>query len=672
MGRQRTWLVLLIATGAGAQQPVTDTPYDIQAPRFEYAEGLLVATGGVTGRFDQATVTADRLTGNPETGEINLIGNIFFERDNVIWYGDELTYNYISETGNFGPSRMEFDPFRLEAEQIERTATNAYRLQGAQVSTCPKEHRHYHLRAREARLVDGNHLTAKGATLHIGRVPVLYLPYWRQYLQSSPFSFDAGYGSDIGTFLRTGMQVPVAKTLESETRLHLYSRRGAGIEQVFSWNREDSSGTLKGFYLDDSAPYTRYDAPDERTLIDRNRYHLKFDEQHRFSPTHYIGSTWSYLSDPAVVEEFFRDEYLRYAQPENRASWVYGSGLFGTEIYASRRLNGFYENTDRFQAALDFYRLRIPGTPLFYQSESQMALLQRQYQTGSPRPDYDSFRMHTVHGLYLPQRVGFFSVVPRATSRATFYSDTTSPGKEAWRSVPSAGVEASFQAAKVLSERPHWYGNGLRHVLRPYADYNYAVSTLATNRLFQFDEIDQIEDANRLRLGLNNLLQTRREKHPERLMELDVYTHYLPSEKNTDRSFEQIYLEGRMPLTKRFLLDLQGVMDTNRRQSPLFNTRLVYHTPEVVLSLEHFHREDAQSLWTSHVNLFPGQRIAFEGFARYEGRSGGLEEVALTAFASRCCIRYGIGYHLAGNDEHRLMFSIGLSTFPDVRLGRSL
>ena len=81
-----------------------------------------------------------------------------------------------------------FDPILMSVDHVERVSTNEYMLKGAEFTTCPKDHPHFHVVAKEARLVDDKYLKAKGVTVYVGKVPILYLPYWRQKLSKSIFT----------------------------------------------------------------------------------------------------------------------------------------------------------------------------------------------------------------------------------------------------------------------------------------------------------------------------------------------------------------------------------------------------------------------------------------------------------------------------------------------------
>ena len=53
---------------------------------------------------------------------------------------------------------------------------------------------------------------------------------------------------------------------------------------------------------------------------------------------------------------------------------------------------------------------------------------------------------------------------------------------------------------------------------------------------------------------------------------------------------------------------------------------------------------------------------------RYEDRTADFDEFAIGGYVNRCCMRYGLGYHLYDENEHTIMFSIGLSAFSEASI----
>jgi LPS-assembly protein len=670
-------LLLIVGTLSVAEamdidmpKEIPDEPFDIQAGRIEYTDATIIASGGVTGRFENVMLRADQLTVDRETDELHAEGNILFERENVVWQGTELDYNLLTQAGLFGPSSLYFEPAHMTVDHVERISTNEYLLRGATFTTCPKDSPHIRTHAKEARLIDEQYIKAKGVTFYIGKVPVMYVPYWSHKLSKSIFSFKIGFGSEWGAYALTTTTLPVTENIESITDVNLYSKRGVGIGQGFAWETPQVVGEFAAFYLRDKDPYAKYDNPTAREQISEDRYRFKLEHIQNFTDTHYLNTKWNYLSDPAILEEFFKREYRSNAQPENYASWVYGNSYVGNELFVSKRLNDFYNNTDRIDYSLDLHRSQLGDSPLYFKSENSIAHLERVYAENSTFSDYDSARIDSANGIYLPQRYGFLNLVPRATYRATYYSKTTDlngNGDEV-REIPGAGLETSLQATKILSDTERWYGKGLRHKIEPYADYIYENASIATNRLLQFDGVDELVDENKVQVGLRNVLQTKRNGQLSRFIDLDLYTYYLVEKHGAKEDFDSLYIDVRMPLTERVMVDMEGIYDWYAGNISIFDTRISYNRDDIIFSLEHLYQDKEFSLWTPRIDLFPKGNISLEAYARYEDRDNDLQEIAFIGYVNRCCMRYGLGYHHYDGGEQQIMFSIGLSAFPEAKI----
>ena len=264
--------------------------------------------------------------------------------------------------------------------------------------------------------------------------------------------------------------------------------------------------------------------------------------------------------------------------------------------------------------------------------------------------------------------------MPRASYRATYYSDTdaSAGGGDELRQIPGAGIEVSFQASKILSERERWYGKGLRHKIEPYADYIYENSSTTTNQVLQFDDVDKLHDENKVQVGLRNVLQTKRDGRLARFIDLDLYTYYLVEKNGAPDDFEFLHIDARMPLTKRTMIDMAGVYDWYAGVIPEYYTRISHDRDEVIFSLEHYYEKGIRSLWTPRIDLFPRGNISIEAYGRYDDNENDLQEVALIGYKNFCCMRYGLGYHYYDDGEQRIMFSVGLSAFPEARLSSGL
>ena len=142
-------------------------------------------------------------------------------------------------------------------------------------------------------------------------------------------------------------------------------------------------------------------------------------------------------------------------------------------------------------------------------------------------------RLHTYHEFLYPKTFfGWLNVTPRLGAGVTSYHsiDGSLSGKRNFtRGILSAGMDVSFKLSKNWSDYQNhaWGLDGIRHVAQPYLNYSYmdasqdaglpAIDRLsATTRPRSIDgalftAVDALRSWNVARVGVLNLLQTRRD-----------------------------------------------------------------------------------------------------------------------------------------------------------------
>lgn len=148
------------------------------------------------------------------------------------------------------------------------------------------------------------------------------------------------------------------------------------------------------------------------------------------------------------------------------------------------------------------------------------------------------FRAHSYHELLYPLSFGsgnWINFVPRIGGGLTFYDDIqggNATGGNDTKPIFHAGFDFSVKFSKVWEDvQSRALGiNGIRHIVQPYINYSYvnadeienlrAIDRLAPSTrprpldLPQFTAIDDIRSWNIARVGVRNLLQTKRENSP--------------------------------------------------------------------------------------------------------------------------------------------------------------
>ena len=174
-------------TGATPQAPKLtrqqriDLPTDISGDRVSGVEGSdTTVTGHVALTRGDQFLGTDSLTSNSTTGNYEASGSVRYQDSGIRLVAasatgnldqdthqlDDVRYQLISRRGNGGAERAEMQG-------------NDGKLYGSTYSTCPPDQRLWELRAKQIDInTDSGMGVAHDATLRVGKVPVLYVPWF--------------------------------------------------------------------------------------------------------------------------------------------------------------------------------------------------------------------------------------------------------------------------------------------------------------------------------------------------------------------------------------------------------------------------------------------------------------------------------------------------------------
>ena len=729
----------------------SEAPLDVSAKTMEYDRPahLIHAMGDVVVRRDEMELRADRMTVNMLTHGIAATGNVVFTRTitptpsrggagtatptNAAaasprqiseWRGDTLFYNYETREWRSGSFTSFFDPFYVRSASSS-TANGEYLLENGTMTTCTNDPSgcHYSIHCSQIRVRQGDRIAGRNAVVWLGPVPIFYVPYWyRSFDRSVGISADAGYRGSWGYFLDTTTKYWIAPDLRGATEVDYRTSRGPGVGQEVGWIVTNGQGRVYGYYTHDEEPNGDYNG-ENRTDVDPERYRLRFQHAQGLTDRDYILADINYLSDPYVVEDFFRTEYRGGFQPQNNLSLTHRGDAFSAGVSLYKRLNDFYTAVDRLpEANLDVFRTRLGDSPFYYESRNSAAFLQKLWaeDESDSRDDYSAARIDSSHMLYYPTRqFGFLNVIPRAGYRATYYSETVTrmttnqvttllvtnsipgpggsptimvtsetrtndvtvvtPEGSGVRSLVELGVETSFRAFKVLDAGETIFGTGLRHIVEPYANYTFVPEpNLTPGRLYQFDTVDTLDKNDSVRFGLRNQLQTKIGERVIDLADVDINTRYLFEDADGE-PFDTLNLNAELNPARHVTFFADSSYDFRKNQVTVFNSRLLAGRDPWRFHIEHRYRVNDSSLLIADLAWAANKQWEFGVYDRYEFEEARLEEQAFYVTRMLDCmgIKFACGYlpgatrddGTTSKDEYRVSVQLWLTAFPNVKVG---
>jgi lipopolysaccharide assembly outer membrane protein LptD (OstA) len=532
---------------------------------YDLPSGTATATNGVRVRYGTAVMTANQVTFRQDKAQVTAEGNVILMRDGQVWIGENVTYDFKNRKLEADHFRTGVGAFYAIGETVSTDLSNhVYVTHNATVTADDFSTPAQSIRAREVTIVPGQYIEARKATLYLGSVPVMYLPYYKRTLGQHPnyYEFTPGYRSKYGPYLLNTYHWTLNQQVDGALHFDYRVRRGtAGGPDLNLHLGRWGETKMKYYFAHDEDPGK--DIVNNPIRADRQRFSLIHEAT--ISSNLMAKIVARYQSDQQVIRDFFEHEYRRNVQPNSYVELNRLWNNFSLDFLAQPRINDFNETIERLpDIRLTGYRQQLGESPFFYESESSFGWFRRKY-ANNTLPDYAAWRGDTYHQVVLPQTFfGWLNFTPRVGGRFTAYTDASGNGAtttDQSRGVFNTGAELSTKASRV------WPGlqnktlaiDGLRHITQPGINYVFVPAPgQRPNLLPQFDyelnsyrllpidftdynAIDSIDSQNAMRVSLWNKLQTKRAGEVENLVNWGVYTDWRINPRVNQGSFADLY-----------------------------------------------------------------------------------------------------------------------------------
>jgi LPS-assembly protein len=579
--------LLCVAPLAWAAEVGTEKqPIEITASgNTSYDGGIARASGNVAIHAGDADIYADSATYNPKTHDIIAEGNVRIYRTTGLFVGDRAIYNTETKKISAVAIRTDKTPYLVAGDQVDSISEDAFLVSKGAFTTHDSSKPDFRLQSKKIRVYEDDRVIFENTTFYVRNVPIFWWPYMYQSLDESfSYMISPAYLSSWGPSLLGRVTVPITEDIKTMIRLDFRSRRGVAFgldpDIRFGTNKRSWARVRTYFLKDENPDINRTSAP--RHEISEGRYRVSLQSRTLFTDDIYGIANITKLSDEFVLQDFFQTEFQFNPQPDNVVAVTKANPNYTLTMIGRFQANNFFDATERLpEVVFDVKRLPLFGGPIFYESETGIAELHRNFRSGSNNPDYSTLRIDSFHQFTFPNTFfGWLSVVPRVGFRATYYGETrdldktmftrsTNPlipdfivpddtplfkGGDKLRTVFNGGVESSFKLSRTWesAQSTRWGLDGLRHIIQPYTNFSWVSSSesdpasilqfdryqpstqLRPIDFPQFTSVDSIDNWTVWRLGVRNRLQTRRDDSTISWMGVDTYI-----EVNLDNPFDQ-------------------------------------------------------------------------------------------------------------------------------------
>jgi len=668
------------------------------------------AKNGVVVRWKGSTVSAQTVRLEQEKGEALAEGDVVVEYasdsgERIRWKGQQVRFDFMQKKVDAGQFRFGAGPLFLKGDRVSVTqgGTNQVVL-GGEVTTDDVAEPGYRIRARSLSIDGQRTISAEDALLYVGKVPVMYFPWYVRKADRHPnfLTVTPGYRSLYGPYVRGSYHWMSRTNLETVVDLDYRQRRGIGGGPRLSYDLGDLGKGRGGFYyLRDQAPeLSAFNGP-----IDPDRY--RFDLRH--SITNDSGFEFKGIlrgqSDPMVLRDYFEREFRTDPQPKTFVEFSRLGSNWSLDFLTHVQVNEFFRTVERLpDVRLRGLRQQIGVTPVYYESDSSLAYL-RYRDALAGGTNYAAFRGDSYHQLVAPHTFGgWLNVSPRLGARATCYGDPEGLNAipdDRHRWVANTGVDVGFKASRLW---PQFSStaldmNGARHIAEPQFSYVFVPEPNRTPmELPQFDrelitpkllpihfpdytQIDSVDSQNTVRLGLRNKLQTKREGQVENVLNWSLLTDWRLQQRSDQTRFSDVYSEIDFTPRSWLTLTSETRFDTLTHEFRESNHRATWTANEWFdWSIGHRYLRDDWALYGAGNNLIfsrfhakLNENWAVRGVHQFEARDGTLEEQQYQVYRDLRSWTVGLGVRLRENrigpQDWTIALTFSLKAFPRFLLG---
>ena len=516
---------------------------EITASRTDITESGTVFTGNARLTYDGALLLADQISYDPKTQVARATGRVSLTRGTERLLADELTYNLESRAYTVKNLRFGQDPVYISGSGLDADPKKVV-IHDAVVTFSEPGLFAPTLRANHVTYIPGNSVKATNAYVGVGIIPLLPVPFYNQSVDDPLISHvkaRAGFSSNLGGELELGLLAPFTRSVKLGGDLDIYTKRGVmfGPAAAYKFDNAHQSvrGSLRSGFIQDSGDrgtdILGNPIPKDRGFVTWEHYQTIGDNITTLGQVNY----WS---DSDVTRDFRERDFRQVQTPDN-----FVEGYYTGENYVISAFTRFQPN-DYHVVQRRLPEIRFDGLPvdagsgIYHRVNASIASLEDK---SLPALSDPVNRVDTYYALtrpFTPRE--WLSIKPVAGARFTYYDQATSGRDDYTRVLGEVGFDADLQASSTYNyKNEQWKIDGLRHLVKPYVSYRAignadqgqayippidrtAFSTyLQPLGLGDRRDTDTLEKTNTLRLGLDNVLQTRDPAYGSRnLAELNV------------------------------------------------------------------------------------------------------------------------------------------------------
>ncbi len=254
----------------------TATPVFVMADDLSYDNQTaeIFGEGHGTIKHDDIYIFADRIYANVNTGDISADGNVLVMQKDSRIYTDKIYYNFKTPTAYTENVTIVKPPWIVKGKKM-KTEGKKTEIESPVFTTCDKEQPHYRMESSIIYIYQDDKIEAWNTVFYLGRIPVLYFPYFYQSLKNNKLPFEIKVGhNDIQGYYADLIYNYYFNQLNQETlEVDYMQKLGWGYRLTSNYGfSKDSTGSLYGYYTKTTSSLNSQDEHWEGSLTHTQQF----------------------------------------------------------------------------------------------------------------------------------------------------------------------------------------------------------------------------------------------------------------------------------------------------------------------------------------------------------------------------------------------------------------
>jgi len=653
------------------------------------------AWGNVVVRFEDRTLTADKVKINRTTGHGVARGNIVFTaQGGTRLAAERARFNIKSKQGKiFRVVGKIEEQYYVQGREVTRLAPDHYLLTDASLTTCQGRVPDWMFQASHIDVVRNDRALFKHGVFKVRDIPILYLPAGyipiNQDRKSGLLLPKLGYSNTDGFIFGNAYYWAINGWSDMTVSAEYLSKRGVrpGLEYRYTPS-QTTSGQWSGAFLDDSetgGQFWKVDATHRQALPLGFKFNGRLD-----------------LESDDNFNKTFEDDIDRRSRrsSDSHATITQSWEQNAFDLLARYRDSTEDNRDDTFGQLpqLTFASLSqpLPGGLVFNQDLRYSFFHLDQDPNVNVDDNFDAHRFDFHPRLSLPLPVfSWGAFTPTVGVRETLYSKGQSGGGETGSfSRELFDIGAAFEGPKVNRVFTTGGETKFKHVIEPRIGYTFADDIGESDRgnIKIIDEVDVAGPESRLTYSLTQRLLKKSRAGDDsvttrEVLRFEVSQSYdlreatataAPGQEREPFSTLRFDLDSR--LVEPLLFNVDSTYDIHSGKFDTFNLEAgVKPTSDLMLYFERRFISDESTFITATLAWAFTEGWSFQASTRYDEREDTFRENNLSMLYDNKCRCWGLGVDLIDRqiisggerrDETRVLFNLTLRGLGSLRSNR--